>query len=599
MKKENNENIEKKELNNLNIRRENFTEFYADMYKKYSDNVAFIYKPDGHTERNNYIEKTFKDYHRDRLILKKFLKDNNCIKEKIAITGRNSYIWSVAFGAIISSDNIVVPLDKDLQVDELQMSIERSEVRILIYDKKYEKIILEATKNIKNLDIHTFDEIQKLFDDNKISLDELIKDEVSEKKSKDDLKMLLFTSGTTALSKMVMLSTDNLLTNIYDVSKDEELYQTDTNISLLPMHHVFGSVGSLYIQNFGVRTSFSDGLRYIAQNLEEYEVSVFIGVPLLIEGIYNKIVKTAKKTGKWGMLKTLIKFSNFLRKMGIDVRRKLFKSVIAGMGGHMRFIVSAAAPLNPKIAEFFNNIGVVIVQGYGLTETSPVLTAETPKRQLLGSSGIPIGQAQIKIDKDSLYNFYTDNLGFSKDDPSVQDIINGREGEILAKGRNVTKGYYKDPEKTKESFTKDGWFKTGDIGYMDGDFLFITGRIKDMIVLSNGKKIFPEEVELLFSNLPGVIESFVFGSDKNLGFGDTGEIKLYVALYYDKKAFKGLSEKLIQQHFSLKVKKINKTLPVYKYIKGVILYDEEFIKTTTKKIKRNIEKNRIEEIYSK
>ena len=587
------------EENEKFIRKDSFTEFYEDIFKEYSDNIAFIYKPDGHTDKSRYIEKTFMDFHRDRLILKKFFKDNNYTDEKIAISGRNSYIWAITSGAILSSDNVVVPLDKELQVSELHSSLERSEVKALVYDKKYEEIVLEATKDLDNLNVYTFDSIQKLLDNNQLSLEELIKDEIKEKKNKDDLKMILFTSGTTSLSKMVMLSRDNLLTNLYDISEKEKVYITDTTLSLLPFHHVFGLIVSLFLQYSGVRIAFSDGLRYVAQNLEEYNISIFVGVPLLVEGIYDKIIKTAKKTGKWKMLKILIKTSNFLRKFGIDIRRKLFKSVIAGMGGHMRLILSAAAAIDIDVIKFFNDVGVFTIQGYGLTETSPVLTVENEKNQYIGSVGTPMRHTKIKIDPESLYNFYVNNLGFSKDDPATQKIINEKEGEVLAKGRNITQGYYKDPIKTKEAFTEDGWFRTGDIGYMKDGFLFITGRIKDMIVLPNGKKAFPEELEFLFQNVEGLIEPFIFGSDKNLGFGAGGETKIYVAIFYDKSFFNGRSKNEIKKYFSEEVKKINRTLPKYKYIRGLVLYEEEFIKTTTKKIKRNIEKEKIEKIYSK
>lgn len=581
-----------------NIRKESFTEFYNTLVNKYKNNVAFIYKPDGHTKQSRYIEKSFADFHRDRLILKKFFKENNYTNSKIAITGRNSYVWEVSVGAILSTDNIAVPLDKELQIEELKQSLTRSGVEVLLYDKRYEDVVLEATKEISKLQVFTFDSIQKLFDDNEASLEELAKFDSIEKNNKEDLKMLLFTSGTTSLSKMVMLSRDNLLTNIYDISDKVDLYNTDTYISLLPLHHVFGLVGSLFILHYGVRTAFSDGLRYVAQNLEEYQVSLFIGVPLLVEGMYNKVVESAKKSGKWKLLKILIKVSNFLRKLGIDIRRKLFKTVINGLGGHMRFIISAAASLDPDVLKFFNNIGIFTIQGYGLTETSPVLTAENKNKNLPGSVGVVMEHTEIKIDKDSLYNFYIDSLGFKEDDPALQEVLKGNEGEILTKGRNITKGYYKDPEKTKEAFTEDGWFKTGDIGYMKGEFLFITGRIKDMIVLPNGKKAFPEEMEFLFHEIEGVVEPFIFGSDKNLGFGAGGETKIYVAIYYDKEFFKGRDKSDIQTYFSEEVKKINRTLPKYKYIRGVVLYEEEFVKTTTKKIKRHIEKNKIEENYT-
>ena len=580
------------------VRKTSFTEFYSDILKRYYDSTAYIYKPDGYTKRSKYIKKSFSDLNKDRLILKNFFKTQNIENKRIAISGRNSYIWAVSLAAILTTDNIAIPLDKELQIEELKSSLERSETDILFYDKKYEDIVLEATKDISNLSIYTFDSIQKLLNENNIDIKALEKNDIKEIKDPNEMKILLFTSGTTAMSKMVILTTDNVLTNMYDVGDKEKLYNTDTNIALLPFHHIFGLVGSLIMLHYGVRTAFPDGLRYVAQNLEEYEVSVFIGVPLLVESIYSKVVESAKKNKKWKLLKIMIRISNGLRKIGIDIRRKLFKSVINGLGGHMRFIISAAASLDVKVLKFFNNVGILTIQGYGLTETSPVVSAETDTKQKLGSVGILMENTDVTIDKIALVNYYIDNLGYSKNDPIINQIEKGKEGEILVKGRSVTKGYYKDPEKTKEAFTNDGWFRTGDIGYLDDEFLFITGRIKDMIVLPNGKKAFPEELEFLFNKLDGVIEPFIFGSDKNLGFGAGGETKIYVAIYYDKDFFKDKSEEEIHEYFSNETKNINKTLPRYKYIRGVILSEREFIKTTTKKIKRNIEKENIEKEYS-
>lgn len=583
-----------------NKRKFSFVELYNDAAKKFANNTAFIYKPEGHTEKSKYIEKSFIDFNRDRIILKKHLQDNGYLNKKIAVTGRNSYVWSVVASSVLSSDNIIVPLDKDLPVEEMKLSLQRAEIDILIYDEKYKDVILKATKNLKKIKLYTFNDIQELFNKNSIDLKKLIEydNKNKEKTKKEDLKVLLFTSGTTSLSKIVMLSRDNLITNMYDVAEEAPFYTTDTNLALLPFHHVFGLVCSLLMICWGVRTAFTDGLRYIPQNMEEYKISVFVGVPQLFETMYNKIVENAKKMKKWKTLQLLIKFSNGLLKLGIDIRRKLFKIVINALGGHMRFIITAAAPIKIEVIKFFNDIGILTIQGYGLTETSPVLTAETKRKQKLGSVGVPVRHAQIKIDKEALYNFYLNSLGFKENDPALEEILNGKEGEILAKGRNVTQGYYKDPKRNKEAFTKDGWFKTGDIGYIEDEFLFVTGRIKDMIVLSNGKKAFPEEMELLVNNIKGVIESFVFGSNKNLGFGSNNDTKIHVAIYYDKDYFKNKSKEKIQEYFSNEIKTINRTLPQYKYIKGILLYEKEFTKTTTRKIKRYIEKENMENLFT-
>ena len=582
------------------IRKDSFVVLYNEAAKKFANHTAFIFKPEGHTDKSNYIKKSFKDFNRDRIIFKKFLQKQGYLDKKIAVTGRNSYIWSVAASSILSSDNIIVPLDKDLPVEEMKLSLKRSEADMLIYDEKYKDVILKAIEGLKKLKLYTFNELQELFDKNKISMTELLKYDKKHKElaKKEDLKVLLFTSGTTSLSKIVMLSRDNLITNMYDVAEEAPFYITDTNLALLPFHHVFGLVCSLLMICWGVRTAFTDGLRYVAQNMEEYQISVFVGVPLLFETMYNKIVENAKKMKKWTMLKILIKFSNGLRKIGIDIRRKLFKIVIDALGGHMRFIITAAAPIKLEVIKFFNDIGILTIQGYGLTETSPVLTAETKRKQMLGSVGVPVRHAQVKIDKQALYDFYINNLGFKEGDPALEEVLNGNEGEILGKGRNVTQGYYKDPQRNKEAFTEDGWFRTGDIGYMKGEFLFVTGRIKDMIVLNNGKKAFPEEMEFLINNINGVLESFVFGSSSNLGYGSNNEVKIYAAIYYDKDFFKNKSKEYIQEYFTNEIKNINKTLPTYKYIRGVLLYDKEFEKTTTRKIKRYVEKTNMENIFT-
>lgn len=449
----------------INDREDSFVVLYNKAAKDFADNTAFIYKPEGHTDKSNYIKKSFIDFNRDRIVFKKFLQEQSYLNEKIVVTGRNSYIYSVATSSILSSDNIIVPLDKDLPVEEMKLSLKRCEANIVIYDDKYKEIILEATKDIKNLKLYSFNYLQNLFDKNKISMKNLIKyDEANkEKAKKEDLKVLLFTSGTTSLSKIVMLSRDNIITNMYDVAEEAPFYITDTYLALLPFHHVFGLVCSLLMICWGVRTAFTDGLRYIPQNMEEYQISVFVGVPLLFETMYNKIVENAKKMKKWNMLKILIKISNGLRKIGIDIRRKLFKIVIDALGGHMRFIITAAAPIKTEVIKFFNDIGILTIQGYGLTETSPVLTAETKRKNMLGSVGVPVRHAQVKIDKQALYDFYINSLGFKEGDPALEEILNGNEGEILGKGRNVTLGYYKDPKRNKEAFTEDGWFRTGDI----------------------------------------------------------------------------------------------------------------------------------------
>ena len=386
------------------------------------------------------------------------------------------------------------------------------------------------------------------------------------------MSILLFTSGTTSKSKAVMLNQRGIATNIYDMLLVESFYENDVNIAFLPFHHIFGSTGMLVMLASGLKTVFPDGLRYIKQNLLEYKVSVFVGVPILIDKMYSTIVNEIEKQGKTKLISFAIGLSNILLKFHIDIRRKVFKELINALGGSMRLIISGGAPLDLKVSKWFNQIGIHLVQGYGLTETSPVISAENDINIKYGSVGIPMEHTNVKIEN-----------------PDSSGI-----GEIAVKGPNVMLGYYKDIEQTK-SVIKDGWFYTGDLGYLDKDgFLFITGRKKDLIVLKNGKKVFPEEIEILVNRLDEVEESFVYGlPDKD----DKNNVKIAVKIVYNKEAVKRkhseMSEKELEEYLWSKIKDINKTLPMYKYIKHITITDEPLIKTTTNKIKRKEELDKI------
>ena len=351
----------------------------------------------------------------------------------------------------------------------------------------------------------------------------------------------------------------------------ESLYPTDTNIAFLPFHHIFGSTGMLVMLATGVRTVFPDGLKYIKQNLKEYGVSVFVGVPLLVNKMYENIEKEIEKQGKTKIINFATKVSNFLLKFHIDIRRKLFKQVLDGLGGKMRFIISGGAPLDKKVSVKFNEFGVHLIQGYGLTETCPVIAAENDKYVRSGSVGFPMNHVTVEI--------------VNKDKDGI--------GEVRVKGPNIMMGYYENEEATNKVL-KDGWFYTGDLGYIDKDgFLFLTGREKDVIVMKNGKKVFPEELEILVNKLPEVEESFIYGMAQK---GDKNNPMISVKIVYNKDAIKGRNEKELHDILWTKIKEINKTLPPYKYIKNMILTDEPLIKTTTHKIKRKEELAKIEGI---
>ena len=376
------------------------------------------------------------------------------------------------------------------------------------------------------------------------------------------ISIVLFTSGTTSLAKAVMLSHKNIASNIYALTSAEKIYDTDVNIAFLPFHHTFGSTGLTFFLSCGAKNVFCDGLRHIAQNLKEYKVSVFVCVPLILEAMHKKIMQEIEKQGKTKKVKFAMKISNFLLKFGIDIRRKIFKDVLNNLGGNLRFVVSGAAAIDKNVAKDFNAFGILTVQGYGLTETSPVLCAENAKSIRYGSVGFPVCNVEVKIDN-----------------PNEKGI-----GEVIAKGPNVMAGYYENEEATNETLI-DGWFHSGDLGYIDKDgYVFITGRKKNVIVLKNGKNVYPEELEVLINNLTYVEESMVFGMPKD------DDLVLSAKIVYNKDYIKdtypNITKEELEKIIWEDIKAINKTLTNYKHIKNIIITDEPMIKTTTAKIKR-------------
>ena len=554
----------------------NIKEIIYNSEKEYSDKIAFIIK---HQEGKNktYENITYKTFLKQINALGTKLYDMKLKNKRIAILGRNRYEWVLAHLTNLLGGIISIPLDKDLQIDELESSLIRSKADAIYFDEKYiekiEEIKSRNTTNVKKYicmsKMAGYDDIYSLKEEGQKLLEEGNKEYISAKIDENAMNILLFTSGTTSKSKAVMLSQKNIASNIYAMQRVEDIRSTDSNLAFLPMHHIFGSTCLIMMLACGVRTSFPDGLRYVAQNLKEYEVSVFVGVPLLVEAIYNKVVKEIDKQGKTKLIKNAIRISNFLLKFHIDIRRKLFKQIIDQLGGKMRFVISGGAPLDPKIQKGFIDLGIDMVQGYGLTETSPVIAAENMYKSKTGSIGIPMENITVEI--------------VNKDDNGI--------GELRAKGPNVMLGYYENEEETK-NVLKDGWFYTGDLGYIDKDgFIFITGRQKNMIVLKNGKKIFPEEIETLVNRIDLVEECMVFGMPDEK---DKNDVKLSVKVVYNKDEVKqkygDISFEEIRDIIWDRIKnEVNTTVPRYKHIMNMILTDKELIKTTTKKVKRNEE----------
>lgn len=557
----------------------NIKEIIYNSSRIYSNDIAFVIK---HQENKKvtYENVSYKRLLEDINKLGTALFNMGFKGKRIAVIGRNRYEWVISHLANLLGGIVSIPLDKDLQYEELESSLIRSKADAIVFDEKLEEKIslikennnTNVTEYISMSNLQGYTSISELIKSGEDLLKNNETEYINTKIDENIMNILLFTSGTTSKSKAVMLSQKNIASNIYALQSVEDIRKTDTNIAFLPFHHIFGSTCLIMMLACGVKTVFPDGLRYIKQNLNEYKVSVFVGVPILVEAIYKTIMKEIEKQGKTNLIKFARKLSNFLLKFKIDIRRKLFKQVIDALGGNLRLVISGGAPADSEILKGFNDLGVITLQGYGLSETSPVIAAENYNIMKPGSVGLPMINDTIEI--------------VNKDENGI--------GEIRVKGPNIMLGYYEMPEITEEVL-KDGWFYTGDLGYIDREgLIYITGRNKNMIVLKNGKKVFPEELETLVNRLEIVEESMVFGfPDEN----DKSDIKLSVKIVYNKEIAK---EKYVDKNeeelYNIvweQIKELNKTFPRYKHIQNLILTDEELIKTTTKKVKRQEEMKKI------
>ena len=556
--------------------------------KNYADNIAYKYKRNIEEKPTKYVVKKYKDVVKDVKALSTALLDMGFKGKRIALIGENRYEWVLSYLAVTCGGMIIAPLDKALPDKEITSLIKRSEVDAVIYEKKHEELF-EKLKENPEINLNTLICIDKDGEENEaISFGELLEKgrKLLKEKNKlydyitlnnDEMSIMLFTSGTTSAAKIVMLSQNNILSNLYAYQTHFKINEDDTLLSFLPIHHTFEcSITILYGFYSGATIAFCDGLRYIQSNLKEYEVSIFVAVPLVLETMYKKITKAIQDQGKTKLINALTKISNALLKLHIDIRKIVFKQIIDNFGGKLRMVLYGAASLDKDTIIGLNNFGINSIQGYGLTETSPVLTAEAENKHKPGSIGYPLDNVEIKIDN-----------------PDKEGV-----GEILAKGPNIMLGYYNDEKKTKEAF-KDGWFRTGDFGYKDEEgFIFITGRKNDIIVLRNGKNVYPQELEFLISKLPYTSECMVFARNES-----NTDTLLMAKIVYNKEvmekdypdAKKEDYEKIIWKD----IKEINKTLPTFKHIKKIIVTDEPMIKTTTQKVKRNEEIKKTEKELQK
>ena len=503
--------------------------------------------------------------------------------KRIGVIGENRYEWELAYLSVVCGVGIVVPMDKSLPANELEEVIERSEVEAIFYSKKYEEIIKKIKYSEKNklkhlismdTDIHEegiYSE-KELIEKGKEMVDSGNREYINAKINPEEMRIMLFTSGTTSKSKVVALSHKNLVSNVMDYASVVDVDSNDRILSFLPLHHVYectvGMLVSLYV---GAERSFCDGIRHIMENLNEYKITYAAFVPAIYEMMYKNIWKMIQKRDKIEETKKLMQEC---KDKSMEEKKKVFKEIHNMYGGCIKLFISGAAALDKEVIETFRNWGINLCQAYGLTETSPIIGIETNEHHRVGSIGRPIPHVEARIDE--------------ADDDGV--------GELVVKGPNVMLGYYNN-KKATDSVMEDGWFYTGDLARIDEDgYIFICGRKKSVIVLKNGKNIYPEEMEGLVNKIEGVKESFIFGKQQT---DDKDNIKIHVKIVFNKdimkEAYKVEKEEDIYRVLTEKIKEVNSVMPKYKAIRGIIVSDEPLIKTTTGKIKRQANLELIEE----
>lgn len=494
--------------------------------------------------------------------------------KRIAVIGENRYEWEIAYLSIVCGTGIVVPLDKSLPANELELLIERSDIEAIFYTKKYSEIIqnirLSEKNKLKHLISMDNDENgegiysqKELIREGKKLIEEGNNEFLNAKINPKEMEIMLFTSGTTSKSKVVALSHENICTNLMDIGSVLDVNQEDVFLSILPIHHVFEcTVGFLFSLYKGAETVFCDGLRHIVENLNEYHVTVMACVPGIYERIFMMIRKKLEKQGK---LEEILKNEEKYKNCSMKERKEAFEEIHDMLGGKIKLFISGAASLDNTIEERYRLLGINLVQGYGLTETSPVVAIGTNKNYRLGSIGKTVPSVEAKL----------------------VDVNEEGIGELVVRGPSIMLGYYDNKEANKESL-KEGWFYTGDLAKIDEEgYIFICGRKKSVIVLKNGKNIFPEELENLVNKIEGVKEAFIFGKVQS---DDKNNIKINVKIVFDRDVIKDVykveKNEDIYTVLAKKIKEINQTMPSYKAIRGIILTEEPLIRTTTNKIKR-------------
>ncbi len=587
------EEMEKAEENRKRGKKENFPttsyktikEIFEKSVKEYADKPFILEK---FTTKGEFTEITYEQFGKDVINFGTAIINKLGLKDKrIVIIGENTYHWYVSYMAMLCGTGIAVPVDKELPENEIENVIKRSKASAVIFSTKKQETIKKIQEKLPDVQYFIQMNSDSEINQKNVGMNYLIEQGKQIVKNgdnsfvkinvePDEFKVLIFTSGTTSNSKGVMLCNRNLAANINAVSAYVKLTSEDRFMSILPLHHTYEStIGFLLPLAVGASIAVCQGLKYIVPNLQEAKPTALLTVPLLIENLYKKINANIKKSKKENIVNSMIHLTNALKAVGVDVKKKVFSEIYDNLGGKIKYIVSAAAPIDAKIGKWLEDIGIIFLQGYGLTETAPIAALTPAFDTKVGSAGKAVVEAELKIDNPN---------------------ENG-EGEVLIKSPTLMLGYYEDEEATNKAIEiLDGerWFHSGDIGYLDEEgFLYITGRCKNVIVTQNGKNIYPEEIELLLGDIPEIRESLVYGKESDGKKDEKGLIisAKVIPNYEEIERIYGkdLPEEQIYNIIWGKIKTVNKKLTSYKAIKNLEIKHEEFEKTTTMKIKRYAE----------
>ncbi|MCR5527643.1 MAG: AMP-binding protein [Saccharofermentans sp.] len=582
---------------------ENIRDLILTSCEKNANLDAFIFR---RNPKLSEIHRTYHEFGEDIKSLCAYICNSKYRGDKLAVVGENCYEWFLSYISILSTDSVGVPLDRMLPEEELIALLERSESKVLFYHPKHHSMMVSIASKIDEGSVNvvvekfvcmypdglsskeTFPEEDDRFEKIGDLLEEgkKIREKDGDKFleipiNTEEARIILFTSGTTSMSKGVLLSHKNICSNVYSITQTLYVVAGDRAFSILPLHHTFENTVDMFMLSVGVCLCLADGLRYIVPNLKEWHPEVCISVPLLYENIYQKIETGIEESGKKKLIDIMVPVTKFLKKFGLDLRRAVFKEILDKLGGDIRLVVIGGAGIDKKYIDAFTNFGIDFFMGYGLTETSPVISVTTTECNVHGSVGRPMVGIEAAID--------------------TEDTSKNAVGEIITRSDCVMLGYYKNEEATKEVITPDGWFHTGDMGYIDKTgSIHITGRVKSMIVLTNGKKAFPEEIESLICEIKGVNEAFVWG-----GKNEREAIDICAKLLIDRKeigrvlGLKGIpTDDEVTAYLNDRMYEVNHKIPAYKIVRNYVFSEQEMIKTTTLKIKRPKEQEAIESLIS-